>query len=234
MGFVLGIHCPACGYRAHGTVGDGRHVLGICRACRNVVNPAVIPFRLDPPPCPECGTPVPVREGSPESCPRCDSALRYERGMHFSLRVSDRYPALGALVHVWHGHPTETARWKVPNVWLMRGEVVLLDVPEDLAQWRYEGPVFEAEVVGIEKSAQDEVTRLFLSFRQVVEPHQPRGPAGREGEGRNRESLSLRRAAASLRRMTMGGDSITRAPSDPTGGSSGEGVRNCEWPLVDS
>jgi hypothetical protein len=49
--------------------------------------------------------------------------------------------------------------------------------------------------------------------QQPGRPHhnKPRGPAGREGEGRSRESLFSCRAAAPLRRLIQGGDFAPRA-----------------------
>ena len=68
-------------------------------------------------------------------------------------------------------------------------------------------------------------SRLF--FFEGRASRELRGPAGREGEGRNRESLSSCRAAASLASHDRGGYSVPRAPSDPPGRCSRWRVRAC-------
>src|SRR5215217_5953399 len=62
-----------------------------------------------------------------------------------------------------------------------------------------------------------------------------RGPAGREGEGRSRESFAaLRRSRINFSRMTEGGGSAPRAPSAPPGRSSAVVTSNEEDPLLRS
>jgi DNA-directed RNA polymerase subunit RPC12/RpoP len=178
MGFVESIKCPRCRWETSATTGNWENVLNVCTACRRVVNPKRVPFRLDPVPCPHCGGPVPPYTESPECCPACGSRLIYKEILHFSLRGAgeDRYPPIGALVHAVRGHPTERHRWDVTGTWLGAGEVVLFGVPDALADWRYEGqPVLEAEVVGIEMGDEGRVGRLYLEFRRLAwyGPHPP-------------------------------------------------------------
>ena len=156
MAYVLAASCGECGYRSGDLrIGNRRNFVVTCRACRKLVNPETIPFRLDMPSCPLCSGALGeadvvdfrVRDLERVACPACGvTPIAFETLVHMSIEVRDRRPDEGSLVHAFYsegrcpGHPELTLA--SPGYPAQKLELLPTEQEIDMTQ------PFECEVLG--------------------------------------------------------------------------------------
>lgn len=188
MGFILKARCPACNYERRISIGNYDKI-ATCTACKSLANPKAIPFRYELPLCDGCGASLDDKnfvssssigcgyEWTPSEliCTRCEkSVLEFAEVLHFSMKIVDRVPELGAEIHGCYERPrydpsmvrtreeveSGEPEFDVPGMWIRDGNIEVLDVPAQEVDRR-----MVLRVVGLERDGES-VKKLTLRFER--------------------------------------------------------------------
>lgn len=182
MGYVLQASCTKCKYQSDQLIiGDGLHLIFICKNCNSVVNAQRFPFRYSWSPCPNCKSLlrkddwidsaklVSSFDRSIESdyqCPRCkENRVGFKGILHFNPSFDDRIPEKGTLVH---GRFTISGELEIPFL----GTPFCLPLIENPTSYPSD-TILELKVIGLEKEYTDDKSsiqriKVLLDFIRYI------------------------------------------------------------------